>query len=369
MGDMPEERITPSAPFDHTGVDFGGPFPMKGHGGSDKGYLCLFVCFATKAVQLQLATSLSGPTCTAALRRFCNAVGGPPKAIYSDNGTNFVGSRNELKDLSEMLSERVDIFNMPALCATMGTRWVHIPPRAPHMGGLWEAAIKSSKHLLKKLIGKTVLTYEELLTVFSLVQEVMNSRPLVELSNDASDLRALTPGMLLNCRLDRHLPLPFPEPEALTRIPPENSKHPMIRWKYINLLAAEFWSRWVKEYLPTLQVRKKWGNEVPNYLPGELCLLAEDGNPCLQWPLARVIKQIKGNDGKCRVVQIQTVNGKFTRPVSKLRRLPYIPRPDVGRSVPIATDDDMSVGQSKSYPPDMAREAVLRVDTAPAKQT
>ena len=276
MGDLPKERVTPSCAFDHTGVDFAGPFTVreyvKGKATEGKAYLALFVCFASKAVHLEAVGSLSGPSCIAALRRFV-ARRGTPLQIYSDNGTNFVGSRNELDKLQEALDKTRGKDSMPNAAAQQGTNWVHIPPRAPHFGGLWESAIKSAKTHLKKTMGKNVFTYEELSTVFSIVESIMNSRPLVELSSDDSDFTALTPAMIVTGKVIRHLPLDAAK--EMPTLPAKIDLHPAKRWSHINKIAAHFWHRWTREYLPTLQVRKKWQVETPNFQPKDMVLVAK----------------------------------------------------------------------------------------------
>ena len=84
-----------------------------------------------------------------------------------------------------------------AACSIRGIEFKFIPPRAPHFGGLWESAVKSAKNLLYKTISQASLTYEELSTLMSEIEAVMNSRPLTPISNDANDLAVLTPGHFL----------------------------------------------------------------------------------------------------------------------------------------------------------------------------
>ncbi|XP_073841583.1 uncharacterized protein [Musca autumnalis] len=90
----------------------------------------------------------------------CRFVGrrGLPRNIFSDNGTNFVGaSRSLAKEYKTFLRSAeqhiVSKYNLH------GFTWHFIPPHAPHMGGLWEAAVKSMKTHLKKVAAK-VLTAE-----------------------------------------------------------------------------------------------------------------------------------------------------------------------------------------------------------------
>ena len=139
MGDLPEERITPSRPFTHTGLDFAGPLTIQ-HGPENvrKAYVALFVCFATKAIHLEIISDLSKE----AIRRFTSRRG-LPKVIYSDNGTNFIGARNELMEIQHLLARQVEQDDLENYCANKGFSVVTIPTRAPHFGGLWEAGAKS----------------------------------------------------------------------------------------------------------------------------------------------------------------------------------------------------------------------------------
>ena len=326
---------------DHVGIDFAGPFvtkvsvdsrsavakrtkaPVLKPSTSDvtsttKSYLALFVCLATKAVHLEAVGSLSGPCCIAAFRRFV-ARRGAPVQVYSDNGSNFIGTARELERLEEALDKKGKE-GIPAVAATLGTSWVYIPPRSPHFGGLWESAIKSAKLHMKKVMGRNVYTYEELSTIYTLIESILNSRPLVELTSNQSDFQALTPGMLLCGKQTRHLPMNVQEspPEVLDLC----EIHPAKRWAHINKTASHFWKRWVNEYLPTLQVRKKWTAESPNHQVNELVLLAEDNIKPMQWPIARILEVYPGNDGVVRVVKVKTPNGEYKRPATKLRRLP-----------------------------------------------
>lgn len=95
MAALPPERTTFSRPFSTSGVDFAGPFEIKTFSGRgcriSKGYICLFVCFTTKAIHLEPVSDLSTPAFMAALSRFI-ARRGCPLNMYSDNGKNFVGA-------------------------------------------------------------------------------------------------------------------------------------------------------------------------------------------------------------------------------------------------------------------------------------
>ena len=114
---------------------------------------------------------------------------GAPIRMYSDNGTNFVGTANELKLLEEILSQDYTKESSPNLAVDLGSQWFMIPPGSPHWGGLWESGIESAKHHLKKTMGNNVLNYEELATLLCDIEAILNSRPLIEASDDPRMIR------------------------------------------------------------------------------------------------------------------------------------------------------------------------------------
>ena len=168
MGELPEERITASPAFDVTGLDFAGPFTLKkGHTWKPvyiKAYTCIFICFSTRAIHIEVISDLTTPAFIAGLLRFVSRRN-RPHTIYSDNGSNFVGAKNQLRDLYRFLrsSETTSVVHQQLLQHQV--TWNTIPERAPHFGGLWESAVRSMKYHLKRVVGSQVLTYEELQTV------------------------------------------------------------------------------------------------------------------------------------------------------------------------------------------------------------
>ena len=103
---------------------------------------------------------------------------------------NFAGAANEIKRLirDQELSDH---------CSNQGIRWKFTPEHAPHFGGLWEAAVKSFKMHLKRVVVEARLTFEELTTTLAHVEACLNSRPLTPLPELADPLEVLTPGHFL----------------------------------------------------------------------------------------------------------------------------------------------------------------------------
>lgn len=108
MGNLSLSRVTGTRPFYDVGVDYCGPFLIKErkirNRGKIKVYVTVFICMAIKAGHLEVVTDLTTPGFLAALKRFI-ARRGKPTTINSDNGLNFVGANNELKEIVSQLQQ------------------------------------------------------------------------------------------------------------------------------------------------------------------------------------------------------------------------------------------------------------------------
>lgn len=317
MGQLPASRVTPTRPFYNSGVDYAGPVTLKTWRGraarSYKGYLAIFVCLATSAIHLELVTDYTTEAFIAAYKRFTGRRG-ICATLQSDCGTNFVGADSALRQRFESTS--TELRELASLLANDGTKWMFNPPSAPHFGGKWEAAVKSTKYHLLRVIGDTILTYEELTTVLTQIEAVLNSRPLCPLSDDANDYTALTPGHFLIG-------------EALTTIPEPNLLSEPIsrlsRWQLLRQKVDHFWSRWSTECLQRYQAISKWHHPSTNIKEGSMVLVSDERYPPAKWPLARITQLHPGPDGLTRVVTLRTHNSTFKRPIAKLCVLPIDP--------------------------------------------
>ncbi|XP_056631435.1 uncharacterized protein LOC130441675 [Diorhabda sublineata] len=224
--------------------------------------------------------------------------------IYSDNAKTYVGANAEIQKLLKSAEGQV-LTEM----GQQGINWHFIPPRSPNFGGIWEAGEKSTKYHIKRVIGESILTYEEFSTVLAQIEACLNSRPLYPLSCDPTDLNLITPAHFLIG-------------EALTALPTPNCT--IVKESLLSRLRrCNKMTRWSKEYISELQVRRKWKHHYPNFLkPGILVLIKEDHLPPLQWSLGRIVELHPGSDGITRVVTVKTVNAVLKRPVSKICVLP-----------------------------------------------
>ncbi|XP_062538360.1 uncharacterized protein LOC134206648 [Armigeres subalbatus] len=315
MRDLPIERVSPAPAFQRVGIDYCGPFelqPATRKGAPVKCYLCVFVCMACKAVHIEVVMDLTTEAFLAALRRFV-ARRGKPIEIYCDNATNFVGARRQLSELDRMFQRQQLQEQLCAETSRDSITFKFIPAKSPNFGGLWEAAVKSLKGHMKRVIGNRMLKPDEMHTIVAQIEACLNSRPLTPLSNDPNDLEALTPGHFL---VQRPLTA-MPEPRLLEL--PENR---LSRWQMMQRFNQIIWRRWSTDYLSNLQSRNKWTKHRNNLNVGTMVLLKEDNIPPLKWRLGRVTEIHPGQDENVRVVTVRTKEGQYRRAISKICILP-----------------------------------------------
>ncbi|XP_055854499.1 uncharacterized protein LOC129918153 [Episyrphus balteatus] len=311
MAALPRERTELSLPFANTGIDFAGPFSIKSFSARNcritKGYVCLFVCFATKAIHLEPTSDLSTSAFLAAFSRFV-ARRGLPKTIFSDNGTNFVGASKVLANDFRLF---IDSFarDVSGIYQPQGVNWKFIPPGAPHMGGLWEAGVKSFKAHFRKVAGQNKFTFEEFTTLLARIKSCLNSRPLIPLTDNIIDILPLTPGHFL-----RGAPLLAPPEPDMT----STSLSLSNRWKKVKILHHNFCLRWKEEYLKELQKRYKWKYSKRDIALNDLVVIREENVSCNEWLLGRIVKLYTGSDGRVRVADVKTQKGILKRPIVKL---------------------------------------------------
>ena len=131
MAGLPSDRVQVAPALSKVGVDFFYPLKVKHLRKQEKRYGRLFTCLLTRGVHLEVAHSLSTDSFIMCLRRFI-ARRRKPTAIYSDNGTNFVGANRELQECpAEWNQDRI-----ASTLSQEGIQWVFNPPAAPHMRGV-----------------------------------------------------------------------------------------------------------------------------------------------------------------------------------------------------------------------------------------
>lgn len=292
---LPYDRVNDNYVFQVTGVDLAGPLFLKD---KSKTWVVLFTCAVYRCVYLELVSSLSTHTFLLALQRFVKRKA-RPTTIYSDNATNFRGSDNAFN--------LIDWEEVEKVATTKRIEWKFNPPASPWWGGWWERLIRIIKDLLKRTLGKSKLNYEELMTILTEVEAIINERPLTYVTEDGEDLIPLTPLMFLQENTD----IEFPEVDM------NLGDKLRIRYKYQKKLKEELRSRFRSEYLSALVQR---GNDPKgkSLKVGDIVLIGDDNKKRLNWPMGRVIEIMPGKDEHSRVARVKTSKNVLTRPFQRL---------------------------------------------------
>ena len=261
------------------------------------------MCLATRAIHIECVNSLEASAFLCALSRFI-ARRGKPEKIYSDNGTNFKGAQEELQNAVTSLDGLAGSY-----AQSKGFIWHFHPPLGSHHGGHYERLIRSIRETLLGVTTEQEMSEDNLNTFLCEAEKILNDRPLTKVSDDPDDQTPLTPNLILLLRGNVCKPLY------------EAENVPKAYHRQAQFLADLFWKRWLKKYVPSLQLCQKWLLPKRNLKVGDLVLMCGEGYPRGCWPLAKVVEVSKDIDGNVRKVTIKDKNGLNVRPITKLALL------------------------------------------------
>ncbi|XP_065213364.1 uncharacterized protein LOC135840665 [Planococcus citri] len=220
------------------------------------------------ALHIEIVEDLTTEAFLSVLERFV-ARRGLPRIVYSDNATNFIGTKNVL-------------LNDPSINRFLGENgidWRTIAPHSPHQGGLWESAVKAGKSYLIRSIGNQVLNLFELSSVAAKVESILNSRPLCyQRTNEF--VAPISPGHFL-------IGADFSE-VPVSEASLGNLKARYRLWRQV---VDSFWVSWRQNYLNELQVRHKWQSKEKNFEVDDVVLVSDKNVPNLRWPMA-IIEEV-----------------------------------------------------------------------------
>ena len=315
MAPWPLERTIKSQPFQHTGVDNLGPFKVKALNGSViKLWVCLFTCFASRAVHLEWMLGMSTSDFLQAFRRFV-ARRGHPSSVYSDNAPQFKLARDTLAYQWHAL-----LSSNQVVSATPTVTWRFTTEYSPWEGGLYERLVGLTKRSLRKAIGRALLTVQKFVTILTEVEGVLNSRPLCYVDSESFD--TISPAHLLN--LNRSIGLVGPPNTLMNENDDDDDDdayQPQVspidelqgRLKELDTTIGHFWKIWSREYLLSLRERPSKHAQRKNAKAmrpqlGELVIVSDKDQPRAMWKLARICKVHKSSDGFVRSADVLLPN-------------------------------------------------------------
>lgn len=316
MCDLVKERLTPQRAFTHISIDYCGPFEVKRFNGRCrtliKVHVLVIICMATRAIHLEV---VEGQTTEAFVSSFQDFIArrGSCLTITSDNAKTFVGAKRKFDELAELYRE----CSKSTFFTVRGIEWKFIMPRSPSQGGSHEVAVKLFKHHLRRMMGSNRLSILDFKSLVTRIEGCLNSRPLAIQTDDATDIVAITPAMLITGH-PLHSTAPV-EPEILKE---PVTGHRLQKLQYWN---QNLWRLWQHDYINQLQCRGRWQVEKENLKVDDVVLIKEDNIAPSHWAMGRVIEVHPGRDGRVRNVTIKcsgSTKSIFQRAIQKLVKLP-----------------------------------------------
>ena len=296
--DLPRIRVDDAPPFTNTGLDFLGPLYILEGSTTSKVYVCLYTCAATRAVHLELTRALTTQAFLLSFRRFTSRRG-LPSMLISDNAKTFKSASKEVERICR--AKEVQDF-----LSGQGVTWQFIVEKAPWWGGFWERLVRSVKIVLKKIIGRSTLCYDELLTVLTEIEGVINARPITYVYDDQESVSyALSPSQLIYGRRlgtrpsSQHFEVVSTN-ASLTR-----------RARHHKQMLHQFTIRWRKEYLKNLRENSKVNSKrlkMDEISIGDMVIIKNDRTNRNFWRLGRVEDLIPGDDGVVRAAKVRVSN-------------------------------------------------------------
>ena len=169
--------------------------------------------------------------------------------------------------------------------------------------------VKAAEKAIYAVLRSSDVTDEELITVVTGAESLLNSRPLTYQSANIKDDVPLIPDHFLHGQMGGQF---APGSVDTTRF------NPRKRWRKVEELISRVWSRWLKEYLPMLNTRPNWTDVVKDLKKGDIVLVLEPNLPRGKWPLSRIVDTYREKDGHSPDVKVQCGEKTVVRPIHKL---------------------------------------------------
>ncbi len=187
--------------------------------------------------------------------------------LYCDQGRNFIGANNELKESLKQCDYQV----LQTFLAEKQCEFAFNAPSASHAGGVWEHQIRTIRNVLNATLAHRLgrLDDASLRTLLYEAMAIVNSCPLTEDGlNDPNSLGPLTPNHLIQMKSMTALPRPgkfVSEDVYSTKC-----------WHRVQYLIEQFWSQCKREYLLNISTRQKWHVAWPNLKVNDVVIIKED---------------------------------------------------------------------------------------------
>ena len=365
MAPLPKARVSEATPFSRTGLDYLGPLHTRDNGVVRKIWICLFTCFVTRAIHLEIVSDMTTTAFLFCLRRFI-ATRGTPSEIVSDNAMQFKLADKTLHLIWKniMTSEEIQSYFSGG-----GIKWSFIVELSPWMGGFYERLVGLMKRSLRKTVGRKLLSNDQMHTVVKEVESVVNARPLVYIGDDIDSTITITPSHFLCLNPKIGIPETVHGDDDPDYTPYESSERNVLQiWKKGERLINQFWKAWRDDYLLSLRERTQYklksgriqSHQEPNV---DDIVIVKDETPHGSWKLAKIVELNVSRDGLVRSAVVKLGSGRnLVRPLCLLYPLECSDNSSETLSTEQndITNDTVEVRKSKRRTADIARGKIRK---------
>ncbi|GFS72765.1 integrase catalytic domain-containing protein [Trichonephila clavipes] len=230
--------------------------------------------------------------------------------VFEVTGVDYAGTDNALRTLDW---DKIVVYS-----TAQKITWKFIPPTATWWGGWWERIVRMPKELLRRVLGKSIVNYEHLLTIVCDCESIINAWPLTYIHEDPNELLPLSPAMFIHGNSNCETPdLDQADRSSLVK-----------RTKYLQKLREDLRQRFRNEYLALLVHRGTRRND--SLEVGDIVLIGHDNVPRIDWPLGVILEVYPDKDGVSRVARIITFHGERIRPFQRLYPLEVSAKTEIG---------------------------------------
>ncbi|KIH51378.1 integrase core domain protein [Ancylostoma duodenale] len=310
MPSLPESRVTRCRPFQKIGLDYLGPLHYRDNTGAIcKCWICLITCMATRGIHLEVVMNCTTIEFLMALRRFI-ARRGVPDLMLSDNSTTFTSA-------SEHLAEFCTKKPVTDFSVNQKIVWKFITPLSPWKGGFYERLVGLFKNAFHKTVGRSILPFNQFLTLIVEIESIMNCRPLTATHSTDSELRTIRPIDFISPDVDLDLTDSVDNMNDLYALNNLSlQKQRLLEWHNQTVSTLNyFWKLWHSDYLAALADRRTNRIRQKRSTPlqpknNDVVIVADEAIPRGQWPLGILTSTHQDADGYVRSATIRTPRGK-----------------------------------------------------------
>ena len=300
---LPKHRMNLVVVWDQIGIDYFGPIYIRNPDNTlSKYYVLLLTDINVRCIHLELLCDLGTRSFLLAFIRFTELYR-IPRIIYSDNAKTFISG-------GKILSNSLNSSEFKEHLQNNDIKHLFLPCFSAWFGAIYESLIRVIKLCAYKVIGRSKLTYFEMLTVLASIKNSVNSRPLTYRSFGRDDIEAISPNCFLKFNYSNSLVLRPPDGDVWKEEVDRDDLYQTLTVQEETI--EKFRKLCHEEYVLSLRERSRktfqidWENRIK---VGNVVLIRHPTKARPFWLLGKVLEVIIGDDNNIRSAKVLQSNG------------------------------------------------------------